>query len=149
MTQTREKWGSLVLSRTDFCVVGRYHGILCFQFLFFLFRSNGKNEHLDENNFRHVHGNYFKSAVLKVTWLQLCFLKITRHIGNGIWKILYSWRFYGNGSIYTSIFSWVNIMKWKWVKVPWNLSVAQKSEPVLWRTLHPDISRIIVLCFAS
>ena len=87
--------------------------------------------------------------LLDFSYVQRFFSKITRHIGNGIWKILYSWRFYGHGSIYTSIFSWVNIMKWKWVKVPWNLSVAQKPEPVLWRTLHPDVSRIIVLCFAS
>ena len=45
-----------------------------FAFLFFafLFRSNDKKEHLDENDFRHGYGNYFKSAVLKVTWYQLC-----------------------------------------------------------------------------
>ena len=39
---------------------------------YFLFRSNDKKEHLDENHFRHGYGNYFKSAVLKVTWFQLC-----------------------------------------------------------------------------
>ena len=33
----------------------------------FLFRGNGKNEHLDENDFRHGYRNYFKSAVLKIT----------------------------------------------------------------------------------
>ena len=66
MTQTREKWDSLVLSRTEFCVVGKCHGIQRFHFSFF-FRSNGKKEHLDENNFRHGYGNYFKSAILKVT----------------------------------------------------------------------------------
>ena len=37
----------------------------------FLFRSNGKKKHLDENNFRHGYGNYFKSAVLKITLFQL------------------------------------------------------------------------------
>ena len=43
-----------------------------FSFFIFLFRSNGKNEHLHENNLRHGYGNYFKSAVLNVTWFQLC-----------------------------------------------------------------------------
>ena len=71
MTQTREKWGSLVLSRTDFCVVWRCHMVFCFIF-YFLFKSNGKKEHLDENNSRHGYGNYFKSAALKVSWFQLC-----------------------------------------------------------------------------
>ena len=33
----------------------------------FLFRSNGKKEHLDENDFRNGYGNYFESAILKVT----------------------------------------------------------------------------------
>ena len=67
MTQTREKWDSLVLSRADFCMVGRCRGMPCFHFFIFLFRSNGKNEHLDENDFRYGFGDYFTSAVLKVT----------------------------------------------------------------------------------
>ena len=41
-------------------------------FLFFIFfRSNDMKEHLVKNEFRHRYGNYFKSAVLKVTWFQL------------------------------------------------------------------------------
>ena len=28
--------------------------------LLFLFRTNGKKEHLDENNFRHCYGNFFR-----------------------------------------------------------------------------------------
>ena len=63
MTKAREKWDSLVLSRAGFCMVGRCRGILW---------SNGKNKHLNENEFRHSYGNYFRSAVLKVTWFQLC-----------------------------------------------------------------------------
>ena len=38
----------------------------------FLFRGNSKKEHLDENDFRHCYGNYFKSFTLKATWYQLC-----------------------------------------------------------------------------
>ena len=36
----------------------------------FLFRNYGKKEHLNENDFRHGYGNYFESAILKVTWYQ-------------------------------------------------------------------------------
>ena len=43
-----------------------------FTFFNFLFRGNGKKEHLNENDFRHGYGNWFRSAVLKVTWFQLC-----------------------------------------------------------------------------
>ena len=34
MTQTREKWNSLVLSRGDFYMVERCHGIPCFYFIY-------------------------------------------------------------------------------------------------------------------
>ena len=124
------------------------------EFLFFIFsfRSNGKKEHLDKYDFRHVYGSCFKSAVLKVTWFQLfqsSFSAITRYIDSGIWKILDSWRLYGYGSTYMLILSWVNIRKLKWTKVPWKLLVAQKLEPVLWRTSHQNISFLLVLFFAS
>ena len=69
MTQTREKWNSLALSRTDFWMVWRCHGIPYFHFNF-LFSTNGKKEHLDENDFHHGYGKYFESAILKVTWYQ-------------------------------------------------------------------------------
>ena len=40
--------------------------------LLFLLKTNGKKAHLDENSFHHCFGNFFKSAILKFTWLQLC-----------------------------------------------------------------------------
>ena len=33
-----------------------------FSIFFFLFRSNGKKEHLDENDFGHDYGIYFENA---------------------------------------------------------------------------------------
>ena len=45
--------------------------VFCVFIFYFLFRSNGKKKHLDENNFRHSYDNYFKSAVLKVSQFQL------------------------------------------------------------------------------
>ena len=44
--------------------------------LLLLFRTNGRKEHLDENDFRQDYGNYFKSAILKVTWYRLCMFKV-------------------------------------------------------------------------
>ena len=65
MTQTKVKWNFLALSRL-------YEGPMVFPiFIFiFLFRTNGKKEHLDEKDFRQGYGNYFESAILKVTWYQ-------------------------------------------------------------------------------
>ena len=67
MTQTREKQDSLVLSRADFRMVGRCHGIPCCHFLFVCLKATVKKEHLNWNDLRHGHRNYFKSAILKVT----------------------------------------------------------------------------------
>ena len=106
---------------------------------------------MDKNDFSHGHGNYFKSAILKVTWNQL-FSKLstsTRHISNRIWKTTLQLK---------SSRTWINIrvnsfsgkiMKQKWAKVPWKLLIAQKSKPVLWGILHQGISLIIVFFFFS
>ena len=59
MTQTREKWESKVLGRPDFWMVCVY----CYS----LFRTNSKKEHLNKNDFRRCYGNFFESAILKVT----------------------------------------------------------------------------------
>ena len=71
-----------------------------------------------------------------ISYVQSTFLTFTRHSDNGISKKPCSWRFYGNGSTYVLIFPWVDIMKRKWAKVSWKLSVVQKPEPVLWRIFH-------------
>ena len=65
MTQIREKWNSLVF-RIELTFEW-YKGAMIFRvFFLFLFRTNGKKEHLDENDFRHGFGNYFQRAILKV-----------------------------------------------------------------------------------
>ena len=139
MTRTRKKWNSMVLSRADFWMVWRCHGIPYFIFIF-LFRTNGKKEHLDENDFHFRYGNYFESAIMKVNWYQLC-PKSFLNTYEAHWqrnlkiedlklKILQQWiNIRANSSL-------VNIMKRKWAKVPGKLSVAQKSELVLWRAFH-------------
>ena len=53
--------------------------------LLFLFRTNGKKRCLDENDFRHCHGIFFKSGILKVTWSQL-FSKFLYNRYEAHWK---------------------------------------------------------------
>ena len=127
MTQTNEKWDTLILSRTVFRIRGRCHGIPCFYMRMIS-----------------VTVIVVTSKVMKVTWfsyVQNASSANARHIDKGIWWKLYIWRFYGHGSTCMLILSWVNIMKWKWTKVPLKLSIAQKFETVLWRTLHRTLDR--------
>ena len=139
MTQSREKWNYLVLRRADIWMVRSWcHDIRIFIFIF-LSRPNCKKEHLDENYLHHGYGNYFESAILKVTWHQLC-SKFFLNINEAHWqwhlkdtlqlKIIRQWiRIRVNSSL-------ANVMKRKWTNVPEKQSVVQKSEPVLWRTVH-------------
>ena len=139
------------MSRVDLCMVGRCHGIPCFCSSFFLEATIWKNTWLRINSVTVmvIISKVLFWKLLGFSYIQTSSSTITRHIDNGIWKILYSWRFYGHGSTFMLILSWVNIIKWKRAKVTWKLSVAQKSEPALWRTLHQYISLFIVLFFAS
>ena len=86
ITQTREKCYSYVLSRPDFLMVWTSNGILFVHFYFFLF---WRKRYLDESDFRQCYGNFYESAIPKVTWSQLLqssFFIITRHIDNSILK---------------------------------------------------------------
>ena len=103
MTQTREKWDSLVSSRGDFWMIWRYHGILCIH-VYFLFRNNVWREQLDKNNFCHCYSFFFcfffENTILKVldySYVQSSFSTITRHFDNSIWKTPCNWRFYEHG----------------------------------------------------
>ena len=65
MSQTREKWDSLVLSGGDFWMIWRCHNILVFIFIF-LFK-NVIREQLDGNDFCRCYGHFFvESVILKV-----------------------------------------------------------------------------------
>ena len=124
---------------------------LCWLFIFN--RSGRKKEHLNENDIGHSYGNYFKSAILKVTWYQQYskfFLSICEaHWQRNLKDILLTVEDFKEMDQHdVPILSWIN-MKQKLVKVHWKLSVVQKSELVLWRTMHRDISLIIVFFFFS
>ena len=108
-----------------------------FIFIYFLFRTNGKKEHLNENKFYHCYCDFSKVQFWKFldhSCVQSFFSAISRHTHNGIWEALYSWTFFKNGSTYILILSWLNIMERKLTEVPEKLRLAQKSKPVPWRT---------------
>ena len=74
--------------------------------------------------------------LLDFCYVQSSFSTITRHIDNGIWKILYSWRFYGHGN---NIHANSLLGKYNEIKMgegALKVISSQKSDPVLWRTLH-------------
>ena len=152
ITQTIEKRISLVFNRAHFGMVGRCHSIPCFYFLFFCSDTTEKkntSERTISVTIMVIISKVPLWSLLEGYYVPSSFSTIKRHIDNGIWKILYRWRFYGHRSTYMLNLSWVNIVKWKWAKAPGKLSVAKKSEPALWRTLHQDIALINALFFAS
>ena len=116
--------------------------VFCVFIFTFSFRLNGNKGQLDERDFRLYYGNFFWKY-LSERYLVAAIFKllstITRHIGNSILKdtlllkILWTWVYvHANSFIKTS----VNIMKGKSTKKPGKLSVAQKSKPVIWRSLQ-------------
>ena len=75
ITQKREKWDSPVLSRPDFSMVWRCHGLecvhFCFYFLFFCLEATFGQD-IYKSDFRHCYSNFFESATPKVTISRLC-----------------------------------------------------------------------------
>ena len=86
--------------------------------------------------------------LLIINYVKNSFSTIMRHVNNGIWKTHCSWRLYRHESAYVIILFWVNIVTQTWAKVPWELSIAQKSEPFR-RALHQDLSLITAFFFFS
>ena len=122
-----------------------------FSFLILLFRSNGKNN----------------------TWMRTIFVTVMVIISKvSFWKLLdtsyfqSSQQLWGtttaferhltfedftdmNQQSYVLILSWIKNMKQKWAKKSWKLLVAQKSEPVLWRTLHQAFHLLIFFFYSE
>ena len=146
-----------------------------FIFIFILFRSNGKKNTWMRTTFIKVmYDNYFKNTILKVTWYQLFSKLIKNHedFKNAILKVtwyqLFSklikdyeahWKQHLKDILLLKILrTWINIRtnslldkcdETKMGEMYWKLLAAQKSEPVIWRILHQDISFIIALFFFS
>ena len=98
MSQTREKWNSIVWVELTFkgC-----EDAMIFCVLIFIFCLEPKvGEQLDESDFRHYYGFFFESAILKLfdhSYVQSYFATVRRLFCNGIWnnslqlKILRTW----------------------------------------------------------
>ena len=136
MTQTRKKWNFLVLSRADFWMVWRCHGIPYFHFLFFCLEPTVKKN------------TWMRTISITVTWYQLCskfFLNIyevhwQRHLKDTLQlKILQQWiNIRANSSL-------VNIMK------PKLGEGARKTISItkVWAYFMKSISLIMVFFFFS
>ena len=105
ITQTKEKCTSLVLSRADFWMVSRCHGVPYIHFFSCLEPTAEKNTWMRTIS---ITGMVVISKVLfwkllDIGYVHCSFATFTRHIDNGIWKALCSWRFYRNRSTYVPI----------------------------------------------
>ena len=126
-----------------------YEGVTVFRvsFKFFFFRTNGKNTWTSSTSVTVMvivlKVPFWKLLAINYNCVQSSFSAVTRQINNGIWKAPYSWRFYGQGSIYELILSWINIMRPKWAKVD------IFSCKIIWACSLKDISLIIVFFFLS
>ena len=107
-------------------------------FRIFSFKTNGKKEHLDQNDFRHRYDNSYESVIPKVT-AQSFFSATMRHIGNlkGTLqlKILSIWiKIRANFFINT----WVNIMKQKTDKGIWKIISCTKIRACTLKNIVPE-----------
>ena len=70
--------------------------------LLFLFRANGKKGHLDEYDFRHCYGSFFRKKHSENYVITVMFKvpsqQIRGTLTTAFWKIPYRFLFYGQGS---------------------------------------------------
>ena len=87
-----------------------YEDAMVFRVLIFifLFKTNGKKRHLDENDFRAimlVSPKKYSESYLIATMFKVSSQKLGGTLTTVLWKTPYSWRFYGQGSRYVLILS--------------------------------------------
>ena len=98
--------------------------------LLFLFRTNGKKGHLDENDFPHCYGKFSKVVFWKLldrSYVQSLFSTIMRHTDNSLLKD--TPKFY-------ILRTWTNRRAKSFIKT--SVNVTEKSESALGRTLHQN-----------
>ena len=102
---------------------------------------------MDENDIIMV---FFSKVLFRIHLITAMFKFLTQQLEDTLTTAFETihYRFYGHGSPYKLVFSWVNIFKQKSLKVLGKLSFTQ-SEPALRRKLHQEISLVIVCFFFS
>ena len=115
-----------------------------FIFIILLFRINGKNGHLNVNNFRQYYGNFLKVLFWKLldySYVQSSFSAIMRHIDNSSLKYPLQLKIlWINIRVNSFIKTWESIVKWKSKTWPRKLWVAQKL------SLHFLFTVLIIIC---
>ena len=98
----KEECDSLVLSRSDLWMIWKMSCYSACLLLLFLFRTNDKKGHLDENGFRHYYGNVFRKwhseSYLITAMFKVPSQELRGTLTTVFWKIPYSSLFYGHGS---------------------------------------------------
>ena len=104
MNQTRTKWDFFLLSRGDFWMIWRCHGIGVSIFIFCLETMLRENNWMGATPtavrvifFRKCHPKLFDYS-----YDESCFSTITNHLGKDIWKRPYRRRLYEHGLTYVS-----------------------------------------------
>ena len=127
------------------------HDISYFHFYLFVFKTNGKKEDLDENNFCYCYGNFFESAALKVSYLITTMFKVFSRQLRGTFrdtlqlKILRKWTNIGVNSSLVK-----NIMKQKLAKVPRKQSDADTIQVCPSKNIAPtDNMKFRLLFYAT
>ena len=95
MTKSRVKWESLVLSRADFWMVWRCHGIPCFHFYVFCVEPNARKNNLMKATsvtFMTIFSEVSFWKLLDHSYVPSSFSTISINIENGNWKTPYSWK---------------------------------------------------------
>ena len=148
MSQAKEKWDSLVLSRSYLWMVWKCHGRPRVQCYYFCLKPTVRKDTWMRKTPVTVTVFFLESSILKVTWSQICskfllsnyeehwkqhferyptvgkFTDMDQHI-----KSFKTW-------IKSFIKTSVNMTKQKSIKVPGKRSLVQKSKGALRRRLH-------------
>ena len=107
MSQTKVELNSLIWVELTF---KGYKDAMIFCVSIFIFcLEPTEREELDENDFRHYYGIFFRKYHSKTTWSQL-YSKLFRNNYKAFETMHYCWRFYEYGSPYELSFSRVNIL---------------------------------------
>ena len=107
ITQTREKWDPLVLSRPDFRMVWRCHGILFvhfyFYFYFFCLEATLGQDRATSATVMVIFSKVPFRKLLYHSYVKVSSQQLWDTLTTVFWRTPYGWRFYGHALIYVLI----------------------------------------------
>ena len=111
ITKTREKWDPLVLSRPEFWLVWRCHGILFvhfyfyFYFYFFCLEATLGQDRATSATVIVIFSKVPFRKLLYHSYVKVSSQQLRDTSTTVFWRTPYGWRFYGHGSRYVLILS--------------------------------------------